>query len=139
MEEREDNSACKAINLIKAFEDSFYKISYTLHPYSIAGEAPGKSSNESWAARQAFKDYSDEIKRNIIVTIMDGEDGNIYEFCWSMANIEQPIHTFLVDTSRSSANITAIITKQVGKRYMCLSWSLTATSTRCPFQSGQQT
>ena len=74
MEEKEDKSAFKAQNLITAFEQSFYKMSYTIHPEGIPGEAQGKSSNESWAGKQACKDYSDAaLKPNIIMTTMDGQ------------------------------------------------------------------
>lgn len=74
MEEKEDKSAFKAQNLITAFEESFYKMSYTIHPAGIPGEAQGKSSNESWAGKQACKDYPDAVlKQNIIMTTMDGQ------------------------------------------------------------------
>lgn len=74
MEEKEDKSAFKAQNLITAFEQSFYKMNYTIHPAGIPGEAQGKSSNESWAGKQACKDYPDAaLKRNIIMTTMDGQ------------------------------------------------------------------
>lgn len=76
MEEKEDKSAFKAQNLITAFDQSFYKMSYTIHPAGIPGEAQGKSSNESWAGKQACKDYSDAaLKPNIIMTTMDGQCG----------------------------------------------------------------
>ena len=74
MEEKEDKSAFKAQNLNTAFEKSFYKMSYTIHPAGIPGEAQGKSSNESWAGKQACKDYPDAaLKQNIIMTTMDGQ------------------------------------------------------------------
>ena len=74
MEEKEDKSAFKAQNLISTFDQSFYKMSYTIHPAGIPGEAQGKSSNESWAGKQACKDYPDAaLKPNIIMTTMDGQ------------------------------------------------------------------
>lgn len=74
MEEKEENSASKAASLCKTFEKSFYRISYTVHPSNISGEAQGKSSNEAWAAQQAIRDYTDDLaKRNTIMTVMDGE------------------------------------------------------------------
>ena len=74
MEEKEDKSAFKAQNLITTFNQSFYKMSYTVHPSNIPGEAQGKSSNESWAGKQACKDYPDAaLKPNIIMTTMDGQ------------------------------------------------------------------
>jgi mannose-6-phosphate isomerase class I len=85
MEEKEDKSAFKAQNLITTFTQSFYKMSYTVHPSNIPGEAQGKSSNESWAGKQACKDYSDPaLKPNIIMTTMDGQlhpNMAVQEFC----------------------------------------------------------
>ena len=73
MEEKEDKSAFKAQNLITTFDKSFFKMSYTVHPAGIPGEAQGKSSNESWAGKQACRDYPDAAqKQNIIMTTMDG-------------------------------------------------------------------
>jgi len=74
MEEKEEKSAFKAVELISTFNKLFYKMSYTIHPQGIPGEAQGKSSNESWAAKQASKDYPDEaVKRNVVMTVMDGK------------------------------------------------------------------
>ena len=73
MEQREVNSDVKASKLLGLCESSFYKMSYTIHPGDILGEAAGKSSNESWAAKQAFSDYQQEAKSNVIMTIMDGK------------------------------------------------------------------
>lgn len=67
----------KAASLIDRFQKSFYKMSYTIHPQGIPGEAQGKSSNESWAAKQACKDYPEEVKRNVIVTVMDGMSSSV--------------------------------------------------------------
>jgi hypothetical protein len=73
MEEKEEKSAFKAASLISSFDRMFYKMSYTVHPSGIPGEAQGKSSNESWAAKQACKDYPEQnLKENIIITTMDG-------------------------------------------------------------------
>lgn len=73
MEEKEDKAAFKAQNLIDSFNHLFHKMSYTIHPANIPGEAQGKSSNESWAGKQASKDYADPaVKPNIILTTMDG-------------------------------------------------------------------
>ena len=73
MEQKEAESTSKATRLIDTFHKSFYRMSYTIHPEGIPGEAQGKSSNESWTAKQAIKDYPNEMKRNIIMTVMDGE------------------------------------------------------------------
>ena len=73
MEEKEEKSDVKAASLIKSYRKAFYNMSYTVHPQGIPGEAQGKSSNESWAAKQACRDYPQELKRNVIITVMDGE------------------------------------------------------------------
>ncbi|KAK4548738.1 hypothetical protein LTR36_008511 [Oleoguttula mirabilis] len=73
MEQKEEKSEVKAASLVKRFQNSFYKMSYTVHPQGLPGEAQGKSSNESWAAKQACKDYPEGVKRNVIVTVMDAD------------------------------------------------------------------
>ncbi|EME80830.1 uncharacterized protein MYCFIDRAFT_20982, partial [Pseudocercospora fijiensis CIRAD86] len=74
MEQKEENSASKAMHLIKMFDKSFVRMSYTVHPSNIPGEAQGKSSNEAWAVKQAMKDYADDaVKQNTIFTVMDAD------------------------------------------------------------------
>ncbi|TKA77295.1 hypothetical protein B0A55_04337 [Friedmanniomyces simplex] len=74
MEEKEEKAEVKAQTLINTFRRSFYRMSFTLHPQGIPGEAQGKSSNESWAARQACRDYPEEVeKQNVIITTMDAD------------------------------------------------------------------
>ena len=74
MEQKEEKSDVKAQTLINTFNKTFYKMSYTIHPQGIPGEAQGKSSNESWAGKQACRDYPDAaLKPNIIMTTMDGQ------------------------------------------------------------------
>jgi len=73
MEEKEEKSAFKAAALLNSFDRMFYNMSYTVHPAGLPDEAQGKSSNESWAAKQASKDYPEPtLKQNIIMTTMDG-------------------------------------------------------------------
>lgn len=72
MEEREEDVANKARNLIECFHGCFCRITYSIHPQGIPGEVPGKSSNQSWAVRQASDFYNDYQKKDIIVTVMDG-------------------------------------------------------------------
>lgn len=73
MEEKEQGCECKAAMLVRMFQQSFYRISYTVHPAGIPGEAQGKSSNESWAAKQAHADYPEaSLREKIIMTTMDG-------------------------------------------------------------------
>lgn len=73
MEEREEGSLGKAETLTRAFRPRFFRMSHTIHPTNLLGEAPGKSSNESWAAKQAVKDYAQmSLMKDVIMTVMDG-------------------------------------------------------------------
>ena len=73
MEEREVNASGKAEHLIASFTYAFYNMSFTLHPCGLPNEAPGKSSNVSWAALQILTDYpSAQQRQRTIVTTMDG-------------------------------------------------------------------
>lgn len=72
MEQKEEKSDVKAETLIQDFQRAFYRMSYTVHPQNLPGEAQGKSSNESWAAKQACKEYPRDIQRNVVITTMDG-------------------------------------------------------------------
>lgn len=72
MEERDPNGATVAEKLINSFSDRFMNMQYTVHPAGIPGEAPGKSSNESWAAREVERVYSGRPEwKNVLVTVMD--------------------------------------------------------------------
>ncbi|RFU30120.1 hypothetical protein B7463_g6226, partial [Scytalidium lignicola] len=73
MELGEVDSAAKGALLMKEFADYFRTIDCTLHPRGIPGEAQGKSSNLRWAAKYASSRYHDEIKRNVIVTVVDAD------------------------------------------------------------------
>ncbi len=53
MEEREQGALEKGLALTAEFEGRFLHTLVTVHPGNIAGEEPGKSSNETWAARKA--------------------------------------------------------------------------------------
>ena len=55
MEEREPDARAKGAALAAEYADKFLHVLVTVHPSNIAGEEPGKSSNEAWAARQARK------------------------------------------------------------------------------------
>lgn len=52
MEEREPDARAKAADLIEEYSDKFLHAMATFHPGNLPGEAPGKSSNEAWAAKQ---------------------------------------------------------------------------------------
>jgi len=62
MEKREEDGMKKANSLIKEFKSSFGDIFATYHP-DIDGEVKGKSSNESYASRKAYRKL---IKTGII-------------------------------------------------------------------------
>lgn len=53
-EDREVGAGDKALRLMREFDGSFYDMQFTLHPGDLAGEAAGKSSNVSWAARTMY-------------------------------------------------------------------------------------
>ncbi|KAI7314121.1 hypothetical protein KC315_g11458 [Hortaea werneckii] len=73
MEEKEEKSNLKASALIESFQRAFYRMTYTVHPQNIPGEAQGKSSNESWAAKHACKEYGRDVYRNVVITTMDAD------------------------------------------------------------------
>lgn len=54
MEDREADVHEKARRLTSKFAGTFGDLFATFHPAGIPGEAPGKGSNEAWAARQAY-------------------------------------------------------------------------------------
>ena len=76
MEEREKEAISKAETLVDAFESRFLHIITTFHPKDIAGEVAGKSSNEAWAAREAYKNLvigqGYDINK-MVITIMDAD------------------------------------------------------------------
>jgi hypothetical protein len=78
MEQREVNGESKALSLIQEFVKKFRSIDYTLHPSDIPGEAAGKGSNIGWAARKLSAKYPISIRKNVIIT---GIDGMYLEIC----------------------------------------------------------
>ena len=74
MEERDPNGANVAQNLIQLFSGKFHEMQYTVHPSGLPGEAPGKSSNVSWAAKQVERKYlNDPDWASVLVTVMDSQ------------------------------------------------------------------
>ncbi|OAL29436.1 hypothetical protein AYO20_09173 [Fonsecaea nubica] len=74
MEERDSNGVDVARNLIQLFAGKFREMQYTVHPAGLPGEAPGKSSNVSWAARQIEAKYLDNPDwSSVLVTVMDSD------------------------------------------------------------------
>jgi hypothetical protein len=76
MEVRESGCDLKAMRLISEFLKKFRSIDFTLHPGDIPNEAPGKSSNIAWAARSASERYQVNIREDVIITVIDGENPN---------------------------------------------------------------
>lgn len=72
MEQREEHGESKALSLIQEFVKKFRSIDYTMHPSDIPGESPGKGSNLAWAARKLSANYSMEVRKNVIITGIDG-------------------------------------------------------------------
>lgn len=72
MEQREQNGEAKAQRLVQEYAKKFRSIDYTVHPSDIPGEAAGKGSNMGWAARKLSTRYSVEMRRNVLVTGIDG-------------------------------------------------------------------
>jgi hypothetical protein len=56
MEEVEADARRKAAALAEEFDDCFFSLLVTYHPYGLPGEVRGKSSNEAWAARCAVEE-----------------------------------------------------------------------------------
>ena len=74
MEERDPNATKTAQQLIKSFQDRFSRMRFTVHPAGIAGEASGKSSNVSWAAKEVERVYEGQPEwRNVLITTMDSK------------------------------------------------------------------
>jgi len=74
-EERAGESAQQTAKMIEAeFGDKFFRFLKTVHPSNLANEIPGKSSNQTWAAKQVKKLIIDPLKipyENILVSVFD--------------------------------------------------------------------
>jgi hypothetical protein len=73
MELRETGGEAKALSLVQRYIKKFRSIDYTLHPSGIPGEAAGKGSNLAWAARKLSSNYPMSVRKNVIITGIDGE------------------------------------------------------------------
>jgi len=72
MEERDPNALSTATMLRAAFSRHFRDIQFTMHPSGLPGEAPGKSSNIGWAAKEVERKYQDSTNwKDVMVTVMD--------------------------------------------------------------------
>lgn len=91
MELRETGGESKALSLIQQFLKRFRSIDYTLHPGDIPGEAAGKGSNMAWAARKLSSKYPMSMRKNVIVTGIDGKFGGSFR-----RHVYNGFHCFLV-------------------------------------------
>ncbi|KAI8817297.1 glycosyl transferase family group 2-domain-containing protein, partial [Fimicolochytrium jonesii] len=76
MEESEQGATAKAATLMQKYANSFFEITYTLHPVGRPGEIRGKSSNVAWAASQmALRSGGGLAGRHDheILTVMDAD------------------------------------------------------------------
>lgn len=76
MEGREAEAEEKAAGLVEEYAESFAHIFATYHPAGLPGEVAGKSSNESWAAKEAKRRLVDELGydlANMTVTSCDAD------------------------------------------------------------------
>ncbi|KAJ3120080.1 hypothetical protein HK100_012949 [Physocladia obscura] len=80
MEESEEGSISKARMLLKIYTDSFFDITFTIHPSNILGEIRGKSSNVSWAAREMAK-YSSIASTTSTAAAAEGYNDGVFNAC----------------------------------------------------------
>ncbi|KEF53760.1 uncharacterized protein A1O9_10161 [Exophiala aquamarina CBS 119918] len=74
MEQRDPNAAAVATSLSHLFKHKFRDLQVTLHPSDIPGEAPGKSSNVSWAAKAVERKYVNSSSwTDVLITVMDSD------------------------------------------------------------------
>lgn len=60
VEERdEENGSKNAQEIIKKYGSKFAHLTYSVHPYGIEGELPGKGTNSCWALNHIKKEYID--------------------------------------------------------------------------------
>jgi len=71
-----DSAAEKQELITKNFAKSFGKLLITIHPDNVPGEIRGKSSNQSFAIKQALNQLVDPLKipyEHIIVSVLDSD------------------------------------------------------------------
>jgi hypothetical protein len=79
MEQREAEGETKALGLMQEFAKKFRSIDFTSHPSDIPGEAAGKGSNIGWAARKLSARYSMGVRKDVILTGIDGRCASWHE------------------------------------------------------------
>ena len=75
-EARVPESAAVAERIRAEFGGQFFRFSVTVHPDGLAGEIPGKGSNETWAAKAAKREIIDPLGipySDIIVSVFDAD------------------------------------------------------------------
>lgn len=107
LEEREENVRQKAEKLKRDYEHIFGGFNYTLHP-DLPNEVKGKSSNQAYAAADAYKKLVESGKLDIhfmTVTSADADvlfDKSFYSYlAYSFLTVPDPLYTFW-----QSANVT---------------------------------
>lgn len=75
MEQRETNAKEKANTLIEEYKDKFGAIFATFHP-DIPGEVKGKSSNEAFAGREAYKELVEKNKIDLDFSTISSVDAD---------------------------------------------------------------
>ena len=89
MEARDSNASSVAKQLLLTFKHRFRHIQYTVHPEDLAGEAPGKSSNISWAAKEVQrKYYSTSVWKDVMLTVLDSKPYTFSELRISQLTVE---------------------------------------------------
>ncbi|KAI8804531.1 glycosyl transferase family group 2-domain-containing protein [Cladochytrium replicatum] len=76
MEGSEAGAEQKAQTLLSQYTDSFYDITYTIHPAGMPGEIRGKSSNVAWAAAETARRSGGGLHgrhEHEIITVMDAD------------------------------------------------------------------
>ena len=75
MEESEKGSSEKAHSLMKVYANSFFDITYTVHPMNRPNEIRGKSSNVSWSVSEISRRGGGLAANHEheIVTVMDAD------------------------------------------------------------------
>lgn len=75
MEAAELNHEAKANSLTEYFKDSFLHFIVTAHPADIPGEARGKGSNVSFAARHGCAQMIQHgiDRRRVVITVSDSD------------------------------------------------------------------
>lgn len=107
MEARDPDGESTAKHLQTIFAGRFLDLRYTMHPGDIPGEAPGKSSNVSWAAKDVQRRYHDSAaSKDVLVTVMDSKWRMFQRVSHGLINLLQAIPTYCPSTSPRSRQDT---------------------------------